>query len=35
MSYVQLSEGGFRVVYPLRLWSRLSGVGKVLYGYGY
>ena len=34
MSYVQLSEGGFRVVYPLGLWSRFSGVVKVLYGYG-
>ena len=22
MSYVQLSEGGFQVVYPLGLWSR-------------
>ena len=32
MSYVQLSEGGFQVVYPLGLWSRFSGV--VLYGYG-
>ena len=30
MSYVQLSEG----VYPLGLWSRFSGVVKVLYGYG-
>ena len=26
MSYVQLSEGGFQVVYPLGLWSRSSGV---------
>ena len=34
MSYVQLSEGGFQVVYPLALWSRFSGVVKVLYGYG-
>ena len=34
VSYVQLSEGGFQVVYPLGLWSRLSGVVKVLYGYG-
>ena len=33
MSYVQLSEGGFQVVYHLGLWSRLSGVVKVLYGY--
>ena len=24
MSYVQLSEGGFQVVYPLGLWSRFS-----------
>ena len=30
----KLSEGGFQVVYPLGLWSRLSGVVKVLYGYG-
>ena len=34
MSYVQLSEGGFQVVYPLGWWSRFSGVVKVLYGYG-
>ena len=34
MSYVQLSEGGFQVVYPLGLWPRFSGVVKVLYGYG-
>ena len=34
MSYVQLSEGGFQVVDPLCLWSRFSGVVKVLYGYG-
>ena len=38
MSYVQLSDGGFQVVYPLGLWSRFSGVVKVLYihiyGYG-
>ena len=34
MSYVQVSEGGFQVVYPLCLWSRFSGVVKVLYGYG-
>ena len=27
-------EGGFQVVYPLGLWSRFSGVVKVLYGYG-
>ena len=33
MSYVQLSEGGFQVVYRLGLWSRFSGVVKVLYGY--
>ena len=26
VSYVQLSEGGFQVVYPLGLWSRFSGV---------
>ena len=34
MSCVQLPEGGFQVVYPLGLWSRSSGVVKVLYGYG-
>ena len=36
MSYVQLSERGFQVVYPLgfKLWSRFSGVIKVLYGHG-
>ena len=34
MSYVQLSEGGFQVVYPLDLWSRISGVVKVQFGYG-
>ena len=31
---VQLSEGGFQVVYAHGLWSRFSGVAKVLYGYG-
>ena len=35
MSCVQLSEGGFQVVYPLGLWSRSSGVVKVLHGYGW
>ena len=36
VSYVQLSEGGFQVVYPRRLWSWFSGVLliKVLYEYG-
>ena len=34
MSSVQLSKGGFQVVYPLGLWPRSSGVVKVLYGYG-
>ena len=34
VSYVQLSQGGFQVVYPLSLWSWFSGVVKVLYGYG-
>ena len=34
MSSVQLSEGGFQVVYPLGVLSRFSGVVKVLYGYG-
>ena len=33
MSCVQLSEGGFPVVYPLGLWSRSSGVVKVLYAW--
>ena len=32
MSCVQLPEGGFQVVYPLGLWSRSSGVVKVLHG---
>ena len=31
---MQLSEGGFQVVYPLGLWSRSSGVVKVQFGYG-
>ena len=35
MSYAQLSERGFQVVYPLGLWSRFSGVVKVRFGYGY
>ena len=36
VSYVQLSEGGFQVVYPgpLGWWFRSSEVVKVLYGYG-
>ena len=34
VSCVQLSEGGFQVVYPLGLWSRSSGVVKFLHGYG-
>ena len=34
VSYVQLSEGGFQVLYRLGVWSRFSGVVKVLYGYG-
>ena len=34
VSYVQLSEGDFQVVYPLGLWSRCSGVVKVPYAYG-
>ena len=33
MSYVQLFEGGFQVVYPLGLWPRFSGAVKVRYGY--
>ena len=32
MSYLQLSEGGFQVVYPRSLWSRFSGV--VRFGHG-
>ena len=34
MSYVQLSEAGFQIVYPLGLWSRFSAVVKVLFGFG-
>ena len=34
MSYVQLSEAGFQVVYPLGLWSWFSGIVKVQFGYG-
>ena len=34
MSYVQLSEGGFQVVYPLGLWSQFSAVVLVRFGYG-
>ena len=34
MSYVQWSEGGFQVVYPLGWWSRVSRVIKVLHGNG-
>ena len=34
MSYVQLSEGSFQVVYPPGLWSRFSRVGKARSGYG-
>ena len=34
MSSVQWSEGSVQVVYPLGLWSRSTGVVKVLYGYG-
>ena len=34
MSYVQLSEGGFQVVYPLVLGSRFSGVFNVRFGHG-
>ena len=34
MSYVQLSEGGFQVVYTLGLWSGFSGVVKGRFGYG-
>ena len=34
MTYVQLSQGSFQVVYPLGLWSRSSGVVKFLYGFG-
>ena len=36
VSYMQLSEGGFQLVYPLGLWSRFSRVQvvKVPYGYG-
>ena len=38
MSCEQLSEmgggGGVQVAYPVGLWSRLSTVVKVLFGYG-
>ena len=34
MTYMQLSEGGFQVVYPLDLWYRFSGVVKVQCRYG-
>ena len=34
MRYVQLSEGGFQVVYALGVLSRFSGVVKVLYAHG-
>ena len=34
MSCVQLSEGGFQVVSLFGLWSRSSGVVKVLRGHG-
>ena len=35
MSYVQLSDRGFQVVYPLGLCSRFSAVVKVLFKYGW
>ena len=35
MSYLQLSQGGFQVAYPLGLWSRFSGGVKVRFGYGW
>ena len=35
MSCVQLPEGGFQVVHPLDVWSRLSGIVKVLFGHGW
>ena len=34
MSCVQLSEGGFRVLYLLGLWSRSSGDVKILHEHG-
>ena len=34
MSYVQLSEGGFQVVYHLSLWFRFFEVVKVHLGHG-
>ena len=34
MSFMQLSEGCFQVVWPLGMWSVFSGVAKVLFGYG-
>ena len=34
VGYVQSSEGGFEVVYPLGLWFRVSGVVEVWFEYG-
>ena len=34
MCYVQFSEGGFQVVYPLVLWFRFSGAVKFPFGCG-
>ena len=34
VSCAQLFDAGFQAVYPLGLWSRSSGVVKVVHGYG-
>ena len=34
MRNVQLSEGGSQVLYPLGVWSRVSGVVKALFRHG-
>ena len=35
MGFVQLSDDGWQVVYPLGLWFQFSGVVTVLFGYGW
>ena len=34
MIFLQSPKWGFHVVYRLGLWSRVSGVVKVVHGYG-
>ena len=34
MRCMQMTEGGFQVVFPLGLWPWSSGVVKVIHGYG-